>query len=202
MSLPDALTIARAASVPFVVLLYAWNFHGHNYWATALFAAAMATDWFDGRIARSRGHYSALGSLLDPAADKILVLAVLVMLVDQQVVPGWMVALIVVREFLVTALRLAAIERRVVLQARDLGKLKTWAQALAALLGGLAAAGAVDETVAWWALLVALVLTWLSGLDYARLAPSLLREPAPAAGAEAGGESTFSSNPASRQTLS
>ena len=51
MSLPDTLTITRAVSVPFVILLYAWNFDGHNYWATALFAAAMATDWFDGRIA-------------------------------------------------------------------------------------------------------------------------------------------------------
>ena len=69
MSLPDALTVARAASVPFVVLLYSWNFQDHNYWATALFAAAMATDWFDGRIARSRGRSSPLGSLLDPAAD-------------------------------------------------------------------------------------------------------------------------------------
>src|SRR5215217_6474730 len=114
VSLPDLLTVARAASVPFVVLLYAWDFSGHNYWATALFAAAMATDWFDGRIARSRGHSSPLGSLLDPAADKILVLAVLIMLVQQRVVPGWMVALIVVREFLVTALRLAALERGVV----------------------------------------------------------------------------------------
>src|ERR687888_1589037 len=141
VSLPDTLTVARAASVPFVVLLYAWDFNGHNYWATALFAAAMATDWFDGRIARSRGHSSPLGSLLDPAADKILVLAVLVMLVDQSVAPGWMVALIVVREFLVTALRLAALERGVVLQARDLGKLKTWSQALAAAIGGFAAAG-------------------------------------------------------------
>src|SRR5262249_15339438 len=130
VSLPDALTVARAASVPFVILLYAWDFNGHNYWATALFAAAMATDWFDGRIARSRGRSSALGSLLDPAADKILVLAVLIMLVDQEVAPGWMVALIVVREFLVTALRLAALERGVVLHARDLGKLKTWSQAL------------------------------------------------------------------------
>ena len=71
MSLPDSLTVARAASVPFVILLYAWDFAGHNYWATAVFAAAMATDWFDGRIARSRGHSSPLGSLLDPAADKI-----------------------------------------------------------------------------------------------------------------------------------
>lgn len=175
MSLPDALTIARAASVPFVVLLYAWDFNGHNYWATALFAAAMTTDWFDGRIARSRGHSSPLGSLLDPAADKILVLAVLVMLVDQQVAPGWMVALIVVREFLVTALRLAAVERGVVLHARDLGKLKTWSQAIAAAVGGFAAAGAWSKDVAWWALLIAFVLTWISGLDYARAAPRLWR---------------------------
>jgi CDP-diacylglycerol--glycerol-3-phosphate 3-phosphatidyltransferase len=180
MSLPDVLTSARAASVPFVVLLYAWDFHGHNYWATALFCAAMATDWFDGRIARSRGHSSALGSLLDPAADKILVLAVLIMLVDQSVVPGWMVALIVVREFLVTALRLAALERGVVLHARDLGKLKTWSQAVAAGIGGFAAAGAWSDDVAWWALFVSLLLTWISGLDYARVAPRLWRGGAPA----------------------
>ena len=175
MSLPDVLTSARAASVPFVVLLYAWDFHGHNYWATALFCAAMATDWFDGRIARSRGHSSALGSLLAPAADKILVLAVLIMLVDQSVVPGWMVALIVVREFLVTALRLAALERGVVLHARDLGKLKTWSQAVAAGIGGFAAAGAWSDRVAWWGMLVAVVLTCVSGLDYARSAPALFK---------------------------
>ena len=180
MSLPDVLTTARAASVPFVVLLYAWNFHGHSYWATALFAAAMATDWFDGRIARSRGHSSPLGTLLDPAADKILVLAVLVMLVGERVVPGWMVALIVVREFLVTALRLAALERGVVLHARDLGKLKTWSQAVAAAIGGFAAAGAWSDDVAWWATLVALALTWISGFDYARVAPALLRSRQPA----------------------
>ena len=160
MNLPDLLTVARAVSVPFVVLLYSWNFDGHNYWATALFAAAMATDWFDGRIARSRGHSSPLGTLLDPAADKILVLAVLVMLVDQLVVP---------------ALRLAALERGVVLQARDLGKLKTWSQAVAAAIGGFAAAGAWRDDIAWWALLVAVVLTWISGLDYARVAPRLWR---------------------------
>ena len=180
MSLPDALTVARVVSVPFVVLLYAWNFDGHDYWATALFCAAMATDWFDGRIARSRGRSSPLGSLLDPAAYKILVIAVLIMLVDQSVAPGWMVALIVTREFLVTALRLAALERGIVLQARDLGKLKTWSQALAAAIGGFAAAGAWRDDFAYWALLVALVLTWISGLDYARVAPRLWRGGAPA----------------------
>ena len=175
MALPDVLTIARAVAVPPVVLLYAWSFSGHDYWATAVFCVAMATDWFDGRIARSRGRTSPLGSLLDPVADKILVLAALVMLVDRDVVPGWMVAAIVVRELLVTGLRLAALERGVVLHARDLGKLKTWAQAIAAAVGGFAAAGAWRNDVAWWALLVAVVLTWLSGLDYARVAPRLWR---------------------------
>jgi phosphatidylglycerophosphate synthase len=62
-----------------------------------------------------------------------------------------------------------------VLAARDLGKLKTWAQAIAAALGGFAAAGAWSDSFGWWALLVALVLTWVSGLDYARVAPRLLR---------------------------
>jgi CDP-diacylglycerol--glycerol-3-phosphate 3-phosphatidyltransferase len=175
VSLADGLTIARAASVPFVVLLYAWNFHGHDYWATAVFCGAMATDWFDGRIARSRGRTSPLGSLLDPVADKVLVLAALVMLVDRNVVPGWMVAAIVVRELLISGLRLAALERGVVLHARDLGKLKTWSQAVAAAIGGFAAAGAWRDDIAWWALLVAVVLTWVSGLDYARVAPRLWR---------------------------
>ena len=175
MSLPDHLTVARVAAVPLVVALYMWDFPKHDYWATALFAAAMATDWFDGRIARSRGHTSQLGSLLDPIADKILVLAVLIVLVDRQVFPGWMVAAIVAREFLVSGLRLAAMERGVVVEARELGKLKTWSQATAAAIGGLAAAGAWDDAVAWWALLVALALTWISGLDYARVAPRLLR---------------------------
>ena len=89
-----------------------------------------------------------------------------------------MVAAIVVRELLVTGLRLAALERGVVLHARDLGKLKTWAQAVAAAVGGFAAAGAWRDGVAWWALLVAVVLTWLSGLDYARVAPRLWRRAA------------------------
>jgi CDP-diacylglycerol---glycerol-3-phosphate 3-phosphatidyltransferase len=89
--------------------------------------------------------------------------------------PGWMVALIVVRELLVAGLRMAALERGVVIHARDLGKLKAWAQAVAAALGGFAAAGAWGTRPAWWALLVALILTWVSGIDYARAAPRLLR---------------------------
>jgi CDP-diacylglycerol---glycerol-3-phosphate 3-phosphatidyltransferase len=174
----DQLTVARAASVPLVVVLYAWSFSGHDYWATAVFCVAMTTDWLDGRLARRHGHATSVGSLLDPIADKVLVLAALVMLVGEGVAPAWMVAAIVVREVLITGLRQAAIERGVVLAARDLGKLKTWAQAVAAAVAGFAAAGAWTHRAAWWALLVAVVLTWVSGLDYARNAPRLLNRAA------------------------
>ena len=173
MSPADQLTVARALSVPVVIALFAVPFHGHAYWATGIFCAAMTTDFFDGRLARRHGRTSPLGSLLDPIEDKVLVLGILVMLVGQHVAPAWMVASIVVREVLITGLRQAAIERGIVLAARDLGKLKTWAQAIAAGLGGFAAAGAWGTGVAWWFLLLAVVLTWVSGLDYARSAPKL-----------------------------
>jgi CDP-diacylglycerol---glycerol-3-phosphate 3-phosphatidyltransferase len=197
MAVADQLTVARICAAPLIVILFVVDFPHHDYWATALFAVAMATDWLDGRLARRSGSTSALGSLLDPIADKVLVLSVMIVLVGRGVFPGWMVAAIVAREFLVSGLRLAALERGTVLQARDLGKLKTWAQAVAAGLGGLAAAGAFDEAVAWWALLVALVLTWVSGLDYARLAPGLLR-PTPTA---QGGSAPLPGSPAVRQRL-
>jgi CDP-diacylglycerol--glycerol-3-phosphate 3-phosphatidyltransferase len=171
----DKLTVARAASVPLVVVLYAWSFPNHDYWATAVFCVAMTTDWFDGRLARRHGRSSPLGSLLDPIADKVLVLGAMIMLVGEGVVPAWMIAAIVVREVLITGLRQAAIERGIVIAARDLGKLKTWAQAIAVALGGFAAAGAWSDDVAWWSMLVAVVLTWASGLDYARSAPQLFR---------------------------
>ena len=205
MAVADWFTVARAASAPFVVALFVWDFDGHDYWATALFAVAMATDWFDGRLARRSGRESALGSLLDPIADKLLVLSVLIVLVDRGVFAGWIVAAIVAREVLVSGLRLAAMERGTVMEARELGKLKTWTQAVAAGLGGLAAAELVGDDVASWALVVALVLTWVSGLDYARLAPSLLAERPgrrrPLATTAESPDSALSSRPASRQTL-
>src|SRR4051795_5403093 len=175
MSFADQLTVARAISVPIVVALFAISFPNHDYWATGVFCAAMATDWFDGRVARRTGRSSPLGSLLDPVADKLLVMATLIVLLAQDVFPAWMVAAIVARELLISGLRQAAVERGVVIAARDRGKLKTWSQAVAAAVGGFAAAGAWRDDIAWWALLVAVVLTWISGLDYARVAPRLWR---------------------------
>jgi CDP-diacylglycerol--glycerol-3-phosphate 3-phosphatidyltransferase len=178
VSLADQLTIGRAVSVPVVVLLFAIDFPNHAYWGTAVFCLAMLTDQVDGWLARRAGQTTNLGRILDPMADKILVLATLIVLIP--VVPAWMVAAIVAREFLVTGLRHAALERGLVVGARDLAKAKTWSQGVAAALGGLAAAGAVSDEVAWWGLLVAVVLTLVSGLDYARVAPSLLRGRQPA----------------------
>ena len=175
MTPADQLTVARAAAAPLVVFLFAVNFPNHDWWATAVFAIAMSTDWFDGRIARRTGRTTSFGSLLDPVADKVLVLATLVVLLDRDVFPAWMVAAIVARELLISGLRLAALERGVVIAARDLGKLKTWTQALAAAAGGLAAAGAWSTSVSWWLLLLAVTMTWVSGLDYARSAPAVLR---------------------------
>lgn len=175
MTVPDQLTVARGLSVPVVVVLFAVSFENHAYWATSLFIVAMATDQIDGWLARRWNQTSALGALLDPIADKVLVLAALTMLVGQHVAPAWMVAAIVAREFVVSGLRMAALERTIVVAARDLGKLKTWAQAVAVGVGGFAAAGAWSRDVAWWFLLVAVVLTWVSALDYARVTPRLLR---------------------------
>ena len=178
MTFADQLTVGRALSVPAVVLLFSWEFEGHAYWATALFCVAMLTDQVDGWLARRAGTTTDLGRILDPVADKILVMASLIVLVP--VVPGWMVALIVAREFLVSGLRLAALERGIVVSARDIAKVKTWAQAVAVALAGLALAGVWDDDVAWWGLLVALVITLVSGIDYARVAPGLLRGRQPA----------------------
>jgi len=175
MTVADQLTLARVASAPLVVLLFSLHFQHHDYWGTAVFCLAMSTDWFDGRIARRSGRTSSFGTLLDPVADKVLVLATLVVLLDQGVFRAWMVAAIVARELLISGLRLAALERGVVISARDLGKLKTWSQAIAAAAGGIAAGGAWSTSVSWWLLLVAVGLTWASGLDYARSAPSVLR---------------------------
>lgn len=179
MHLSDQLTTARALAVPVVVVLFAWDFPGHDYWATAVFAVAMATDWFDGWYARRTNRSSNLGRLLDPVADKLLVMATLIMLVGE-VLPAWMVAAIVAREFLLSGLRLAALERGVVIGARDLGKLKTGTQAVAAGLAGLAAGGAISNDIAWWAGFVALLITWISGLDYFLNAPRVFRGQQPA----------------------
>ena len=172
--LADQLTLARVIAVPLVIVLFAVNFQGHDYWATGVFIAAMATDWFDGRIARRSGVTSAFGSLVDPMADKLLVLATLVVLLDQDVFPAWMVATIV--DARAARLRPAPRGRRArgrhrrarPRQAEDLGAGDRRRHR------GVAAAGGVGNRAAWWTLVVALALTWISAADYARVGAAAL----------------------------
>jgi CDP-diacylglycerol--glycerol-3-phosphate 3-phosphatidyltransferase len=174
----DQLTLSRAVAVPVVVVLFAWDFPNHAYWGTAVFSIAMLTDQIDGWLARRSGKSTDLGKILDPVADKLLVVAALIVLIP--VAPAWMVAVIVSREFLVSGLRLAALERGIVLGARDLSKAKTWLQGIAVVACGLAAGGAYSDDVAWWVTLAATAITVVSGLEYAWQAPSLLRGRQPA----------------------
>ena len=170
VTLPDQLTLAAPSPCPSSWCCSPGTFTNHLYVATGVFVVAMATDQVDGWLARrwnqtsrvrlparpDRGQGARAGRARDVGGEGVA--------------PAWMVAAIVAREFLVSGLRLAAIEKGVVIGARDLGKLKTWAQAVAVGIGGFAAAGAWSSDIAWWALLVAVVLTWVSGLDYARVA--------------------------------
>ena len=140
MTFADQLTVARIALAPVVVLLFAVDFP--------------TTTTGDGRllrrdvdrlvrrpVARRSGQDLVVRLAARPGRRQVLVLATLVVLLDTGVFPAWMVAAIVGRELLISGLRLAALERGVVIPARDLGKLKTWSQAIAAAVGGLAAAG-------------------------------------------------------------
>src|SRR4029078_7095064 len=113
-------------------------------------ASAMRTCYVDGWWARRTNRSSNLGRLLDPVADKLLVMAALIMLVGVAL-PAWRAPAIAAGEFLMSGLRLAALERGVVMAARDLGKLKTGAQAAAAAIAGLAAGGPFRTDLALWA---------------------------------------------------
>jgi CDP-diacylglycerol--glycerol-3-phosphate 3-phosphatidyltransferase len=134
MNLPNKLSMARLAMIPLILAgLLAPGLDAGNHqlaaWcylaAFVLVVAATLTDWLDGKIARSRNLITSLGKLLDPLADKVLVAAVMIALVELHIIWGWMVVVILAREFIVTGLRgLAALEGRAM--AADIwGKYKT-----------------------------------------------------------------------------
>lgn len=131
MNLPNRLTLLRIA-LSFVLIAFLLTPGFAAKLAAALvFALASLTDLWDGRLARRRGLVSDFGILMDPIADKILVLSAFVAFVQLQVVPAWMVVLIATREFLVTGLRIFALGRGQVLPAEAAGKHKTVSQMVA-----------------------------------------------------------------------
>ena len=122
MNLPNKLTLARVIAVPFFIVIYLL---GHIYTATIIFILASATDALDGHIARSRGLVTNFGKIMDPLADKILVISALVILVQLGDVAGWMLIVILAREFIVAGLRTVAAADGIVIAAGFSGKLKT-----------------------------------------------------------------------------
>jgi len=179
-TLPNLLGIGRIVATPIVMALLLADAAGTDFLAAILFVAAALSDILDGWIARSRDEVTPLGVFMDLAADKVLVAGVLVTIVAVGLVPVWIAATILIREFVVQAVRQLAAAEDVVISARSLGKAKTLATnaGLAILLlaadassgGPMAATGAgpLLEALGFWTLVLATVLTVLAGLDYIR----------------------------------
>lgn len=122
MTTANKITIARVALIPvFLVLAYA----GHMYWALAVYIIACLSDMADGYIARHYNQISNFGKFADPLADKMLVLSAMCFFVENGQMPGWVVAVVLFREFAVSGLRLIAVERNRVIAAAWSGKIKT-----------------------------------------------------------------------------
>jgi CDP-diacylglycerol--glycerol-3-phosphate 3-phosphatidyltransferase len=134
VNLPNMLTMGRIVAIPFVLWLQWQDTPVCNFWAMIVYALATITDFVDGWLARRMGLTSVLGKFLDPLADKLIVLASLVLMVEQGRVPAWAVIIIMARELSVTALRTIAMSEGVVLAASRGGKDKTAVQMVAVLV--------------------------------------------------------------------
>jgi CDP-diacylglycerol---glycerol-3-phosphate 3-phosphatidyltransferase len=146
VNLPNYLTFARIVVVPLIVVVLltpvAESWLGVSGYAAAvvLFLAASMTDILDGHLARRRNQVSTLGKFLDPIADKLLISAALIVLVEKHLAPSWAVVIILAREFVITGLRSVAASEGIVIQAQRLGKIKMWAQCIAVVSLLIAAA--------------------------------------------------------------
>jgi len=129
VNLPNALSLARIFLVPVLVVFLVPR--PDEITAAAVFLAAVLTDWLDGRIARRTRQVTTLGKLLDPVADKLLIAASLISLVQVHRVPAWVVVVIVGRDIAVTGLRAIAAAQNVIIPASDFGKLTMTAEAIA-----------------------------------------------------------------------
>jgi CDP-diacylglycerol--glycerol-3-phosphate 3-phosphatidyltransferase len=127
VNLPTILTVSRIALIPVFLLLARDNPLGGIFF----FLLAAATDFFDGYLARKSGQVTKLGILLDPIADKLLIISALVLLVDMARISPWVAIVIIVREFLVTTLRLVALSKNIIMPAEKSGKAKTVFQMVA-----------------------------------------------------------------------
>ena len=173
MNLPTRLTLARILLTFAVMALSFMPGWMAKAAALLLFVLASLTDWLDGYLARRWNQCSPLGALLDPIADKVLILGTLLAFVQLRLVPAWMVLIVVLREFLITGVRLFAASRHVILAAAAEGKHKTVSQVVAVvavlvlmLVRELGASGGIEAALEWivaGCLWVAVLFTVISG---------------------------------------
>src|ERR1700730_9128896 len=166
MNLPNLLTLSRLAAIPVLMVLLIARFPGHDELAAALFIVFSLTDTLDGQLARRRGTVSNLGTFLDPLADKLFVLSVLFVLVQEGLVAAWVVVVIFSRELLITILRSVGANQGRVIAAAPLGKTKTITQMAAVALRFVQRPYPILAPIADIAVGVAVVFTIVSGVDY------------------------------------
>jgi CDP-diacylglycerol--glycerol-3-phosphate 3-phosphatidyltransferase len=176
MNLPNSLTVTRIFLVPLLVVVLLTKFEARVIFGipkeilgAAIFGLGSITDWLDGYLARRRKQITTLGQVIDPLADKLLTSAALISLVQMDLAPAWMVAVIIGREFAVTGLRSLAYARGVVIAASPLGKIKMIAEVVAilALILGHDRTGSIymlGQAALWLVVVAALI----SAADYFR----------------------------------
>jgi CDP-diacylglycerol--glycerol-3-phosphate 3-phosphatidyltransferase len=167
LNLPTVLTLSRIVLIPFFVL----SVYNHPIIGAIVFSIASITDFLDGYLARRSGQITKFGIIMDPLADKFLVISALIVLVDMERVSAFAAIILIVRDFLVTGLRVVALSKDIVIPAEMGGKLKTTAQITAVLC--LILMGSIFDklpldlydigTVFIW---IALVLSVTSGVQY------------------------------------
>lgn len=167
MNLPNKLTILRVLMIPFFVLFMLVDITGtaDKWIAVAIFVAASLTDFLDGYIARKYNLVSNFGKFMDPLADKLLVSAAMICLVEMGRLPAWIVIVIISREFIISGFRLIASDNGVVIAASYWGKFKTVFQMamIIVLICNLGGVFGIIETVLIW---ISLILTIVSLVDY------------------------------------
>ena len=171
MNLPNKLTVLRVIMVPFFVFFALADFiPHHNLIAGLIFGAASYTDYLDGKIARRDNLITNFGKLMDPLADKLLVMAALICLVEVGDIAGWMVVVILGRELIITGMRQVAAAQGIVIAAGTTGKIKTITQMIAIPLlilenwpfSALGIPVPFDVIFLW----IALIMTIVSGAEY------------------------------------
>ncbi len=166
MTTANKITIVRVILVPVLVLLMYLDFPGHMYWALGVFLVASLSDFADGYIARHYDQVSDFGKFMDPLADKVLVLAALSMFVEWNVMPAWVLIIVLAREFAVSGLRLVAVDNGRVIAAAWSGKIKT-ASTMVGIM--LMMAFGIPMKLEWLNIAVSIVIavtTLYSGAEY------------------------------------